>query len=87
MSIWPVIGFTAAGLTMFSFLPQIIKTAKTKSAHDVSLAMLLQLSAGVLLWIVYGAYLRNPAIIIANCVSFVTLVILLCLYFNYRRKG
>jgi len=80
---WPIIGSTAAILTMFSFVPQIFKVLKTKSAKDVSLTTLIQLSLGVLLWIIYGIYLRNIIIITANGTTLVTLIILLYLYFNY----
>jgi len=83
--IWHIIGSLAAFLTMFSFIPQIAKTVKTKSAKDVSIITLLQLSSGVLLWITYGIYLKNAIIIIANGVTLVTLVALLFLYFNYGR--
>lgn len=82
---WTIIGSSAAILTMFSFIPQIIKALKTKSVKDVSLVTLVQLSLGVLLWIAYGFYLKDPIIITANSITLATLIILLCLYFNYRR--
>jgi MtN3 and saliva related transmembrane protein len=83
--LWELIGFAAATLTMFSFIPQIIKVIKTKSAHDVSPITLFQLSTGVLLWFIYGVYLKNRVIITANLVTLVSLVILLVLYFRYRK--
>jgi MtN3 and saliva related transmembrane protein len=83
--LWTIIGSTAAGLTMFSFIPQIIKVLKTRSAKDVSLLTLLQLSAGVSLWIVYGIHLKDTIIITANGVTLTTLIILLILYFSYGR--
>jgi len=83
--LWSIVGSSAAILTMFSFVPQIIKVIKTKSAKDVSLTTLFQLSLGVSLWIVYGIYLKDVIIITANSVTLITLVILLLLYFNYGR--
>lgn len=83
---WTIIGFCAALLTMFAFIPQIIKVLKNKSAKDVSLITLIQLSLGVSLWIAYGAHLKDATIIMANSVTLTTLIILLFLYFNYRRK-
>lgn len=82
---WIIIGSTAATLTMFSFVPQIIKALKTRSVKDVSLVTLFQLSSGVLLWIVYGVHLKDFVIIIANTVTLTTLIILLYFYFNYGR--
>ncbi|MBU4345768.1 MAG: SemiSWEET transporter [Candidatus Omnitrophica bacterium] len=84
---WSIIGSTAAVFTMFAFIPQIIKVLKTKSVKDVSLVTLLQLSLGVTLWITYGIHLKDAIIITANSITLVTLIILLCLYFNYRRRG
>lgn len=76
----------AAGLTMFAFIPQIIKIIRTKSAADVSFITLLQLGLGVSLWIVYGAHLKDAIIIIANSVTVSSIICLLILYFRYARK-
>ena len=83
---WVILGSSAAILTMFSFIPQIFKVIKTKSAKDVSFLTLIQLSLGVSLWIIYGINLRNTIIVIANSVTLTTLIILLFLYFNYGRQ-
>ncbi len=48
--IWTVIGALAATLTMFSFVPQIFRSLKTRSVKDVSPVTLFQLSAGVCGW-------------------------------------
>jgi len=53
---WATIGLSAATLTMFAFIPQVIKVFRNKSAKDVSLMTLLQLSFGVSLWIAYGIH-------------------------------
>ena len=84
MTFWTLIGLIAATLTMFSFIPQIIKAIKTKSVKDVSPITLFQLSLGVVLWIIYGIHLKNAVIIMANAVTLSTLVILLYLYFNHE---
>jgi len=83
--IWTIIGLSAATLTMFSFIPQIIKILRTKSAKDVSLVTLLQLATGVSLWIAYGMHLKDSIIITANVVTLTTLLILLFLYSIYGR--
>lgn len=83
---WTIIGGGAAILTMFGFVPQIVKILKTRAVKDVSLITLLQLSLGVSLWIAYGIYLKDLIIITANSITLVTLVILLYLYFNYGRR-
>ncbi len=81
---WLMVGSSAAVLTMFAFIPQIIKVLKNKSAKDVSPITLLQLSFGVSLWIAYGFHLKDAVIITANSITLITLIILLFLYFSYR---
>lgn len=77
---------SAAVLTMFSFIPQVVKIARTKSASDVSLITLVQLSCGVFLWLLYGFHLKDAIIIIANAVTLVSLLIAIYLFFKFREK-
>jgi MtN3 and saliva related transmembrane protein len=84
---WTLIGASAACLTMFAFIPQIIKALKTKSVKDVSIITLFQFSLGVSLWIAYGFHLRDKIIIAANTVSLFSLIILLLLYFYYAARA
>jgi MtN3 and saliva related transmembrane protein len=86
MNITLLIGLLAAGLTTFSFVPQIVKVLKTKSSRDVSLLMLLQLSSGVVLWIVYGLSRQDIIIITANIITLVSLLFLLFLYALYAKQ-
>ncbi len=81
---WQLIGISAASLTMFGFIPQIIKIYKTKSVKDISLFALLQFTLGISLWIFYGIHLKDPIIIVANAVSVSTLFVALILYFKYK---
>ncbi|MCG8429646.1 MAG: SemiSWEET transporter [Candidatus Omnitrophica bacterium] len=80
---WSIIGLAAACLTMFSFIPQIIKVIRTRCAKDISLIMLIQLSAGVSLWILYGIHLKDTIIILANVVTLTSMLILMGLYYLY----
>jgi len=75
----------AATLTMFSFIPQIARSLRTKSVKDVSPVTLFQLSAGVFLWMVYGIARRDPIIIGANLITFISLSVLIFLYFKFGR--
>jgi MtN3 and saliva related transmembrane protein len=65
------VGLVASSLATFAFLPQVVKTWRTRSAHDFSLATLLMLEAGVGLWILYGVLRDAPAIWLGNGVTFV----------------
>lgn len=64
------IGYLAATCTTFSFLPQAIMTIRTKDTEGLSLSMYSIFTLGVLLWLIYGLYLNNLAIIIANAITF-----------------
>jgi len=83
--VYRIIGLSAALLTMFAFLPQIVKVLRTKSAKDVSIVTLIQLSLGVSLWIIYGIYLRDAIIISANGVTLLSMLILLRLYWRFTK--
>ena len=61
-----IIGLLAGTLTTIAFLPQVIKTWKTKSTKDISLGMFLTFCTGVLLWIIYGTLVKDIPVVIAN---------------------
>ncbi len=63
------IGLVAAACTSISFLPQVIKTIKTKHTKDISLGMYLILTTGIVLWFSYGILIENLPLIIANAIS------------------
>ena len=84
MEIVTVIGLIAAALTTWSFLPQVIKTIKTKKTEDISLAMYSILSVGILLWLIYGIWIKDFPIIIANSISFILSAIILFFKIKYH---
>ncbi len=67
------IGFAAATCTTLSFIPQLTKIRR-QGGRDLSYAMLALYLTGLVLWLVYGLYLRAPAIIAANGVSILLVV-------------
>lgn len=83
---WEIIGYAAAALTMFGFLPQLVKMVQTKSVDDVSLVMMVQMGFGVFLWMLYGLHLDNSPLIVANVVSLSTLTLGLLVYFRYTTR-
>jgi len=72
-----LIGYMAATLTTASFLPQAILTLKTRDTESLSLGMYSMFALGVLLWLIYGIYLSNNAIIIANAITFLLAMLIL----------
>jgi len=63
------IGLIAAVLTTLSFLPQAIKTIKSRHTKDLSLLMYAILTTGVFLWFVYGILLGNVPLMLANGIT------------------
>jgi len=83
---WTIVGIAAASLTMFGFVPQIIKMWKTHSVKDVSGLTLLQFSAGSALWMLYGIHLQDFIVIGANAISLAALFIALGFYLRLSRN-
>ncbi|MEM8894413.1 MAG: SemiSWEET transporter [Bacteroidota bacterium] len=79
------LGLLAGLLTTISFLPQVIKTWKSKSASDLSLEMFLIFCSGVVLWLIYGLVTLNVPIIVSNI--FTLLLSGSILYFKLFRMG
>ena len=79
-----ILGLVAATLTTSAFLPQLIKTWKSKSAKDVSLEMLITFCIGVFLWLVYGIYLQSLPIILANSLTLIFNLIIVWLKIKYE---
>lgn len=61
-----LLGLVAGMLTTAAFLPQVIKTWKSRSAKDLSLGMFSLFCLGVLLWLAYGFIVRDIPVIAAN---------------------
>ena len=79
-----IFGYLAAILTTAAFIPQLIKTLKTKKADDVSLTTLIMFIIGVLSWIIYGYTISSKPILIANLITLIlNLMILISkIYFS-----
>ncbi len=60
------LGFFAGILTVLSFLPQVIRTWKTRRTHDLSLGMFALLVTASSLWIVYGIVIDDWPVILTN---------------------
>lgn len=80
-----VLGLSAATLTTISFLPQMVKTWQTKSARDVSYIMLITFISGVSLWLLYGIFRQDIAIILANAITLVFNLMILWLKMKYGK--
>lgn len=85
--LFTVISYFAATLTTVSFLPQAIKTVKTKDTSSISLGMYVFFTIGVILWMVYGIATAQWSIIISNAITAVFAVIILSFKVASLRAG
>lgn len=80
-----VLGYVAGAITALTFLPQVIKTWREKSAKDISLLMFVIAAVNEIMWIVYGAMLENWVIILTNSVVLVMSLTMIFLKLRYNR--
>ena len=81
-----LLGYLAAVCTTVAFVPQVLKTYKSKSAESLSLGMFLFFASGIVLWLVYGIMINEYPIIVANLVTLVLAIILIYFKFRYKNK-
>ena len=79
------LGLTAATLTTCSFVPQLAKVWRTKSADDLSYGMFAVFSLGILLWLIYGLLRADVPLIVANGITLMLSVAILVLKIRYGR--
>ena len=79
-------GYFAAILTTTAFLPQLIKTLKTKKADDVSFLTLIMFLCGVGSWIIYGYAISSIPILMANTITFILNFFILISKIYFGRK-
>ncbi len=81
-----IIGYLAAFFTAVSFLPQAIKTIKTREVACLSVITYLFLFFGSLSWLVYGYYLKDLPILTTNTLTTISTFIILFLIFKERKN-
>ena len=87
MDVAVFLGFAAGAMTTLSFVPQVVKTFRTKSANDLSTAMLLFFGTGVLLWFIHGLMMHSAPIIAANLVTLILVLMIAVLKGYYSRAS
>ncbi|MCA6071042.1 MAG: hypothetical protein LE168_01435 [Endomicrobium sp.] len=82
-----VIGFLAGCFSAATYVPQVYKTWKTKSAKSVSIQMFIISTITTLSWITYGIMVGRPPIYVSNTVGFVLSVTQIVLKVKYDRTA
>ncbi|MFY7900462.1 MAG: SemiSWEET family sugar transporter [Chitinophagaceae bacterium] len=80
------VGLFGAFLSAITFIPQVLHAYKTKSVGDLSWGMLWIVFSSVIVWLVYGIYLRLLPVIIANGVILVLSAMLIYFKFTFPNK-
>lgn len=65
-------GVIASITSCIGLIPQIYKTAKTKSASGISMLMLVNFFICSISWIVYGICTGTVFVVFSNVVGFIT---------------
>jgi MtN3 and saliva related transmembrane protein len=79
-----IIGYLGGIFITASFIPQVIKSYKTKSVGDLSLGMIISTLIGTAFWLIYGFLINSMPIIIAN--SIFEAIVLYQLYLKIKHE-
>ena len=63
-------GYLAAAMTTLAFVPQALKTIRTRDTRSISLGMYVVFTIGIAFWLVYGIALQSTPMILSNIVTF-----------------
>lgn len=77
-------GYVAATLTTLAFVPQAVKTIRSRETHAISLVMYVVFTIGIGFWLAYGIALRSWPMIASNIVTFALAGTILGLKLRYR---
>ncbi len=77
---------TAAGvLILTGWVEQIYKGYKTKSLRDVSKFLMIFISAGAILWLIYGIIVSDVYIVGTNIAAIILMMIVLTMKKRYDK--
>lgn len=77
------VGYVAAMLTTVSFIPQAVKTIRSKETHGISLGMYVMFTVGVAFWLAYGIVLMSWPMILSNVVTLALSATILAMKLRY----
>ena len=77
-------GYVAATMTTLAFVPQAVKTIRSRDTSGISLLMYVVFTIGIGFWFCYGIVLHSWPMIVSNLVTFVLSATILGLKLRYR---
>ena len=81
-----VLGISAGVLILTGWVDQIYKGYKSKSLKDVSKFLMIFISAGAILWLIYGIIVSDVFLIGTNIAAIVLMIIVLIMKRKYDKK-
>ena len=84
MTLIELAGHTGSVLSSITFMPQVYKVWKSKSAEDLSFTMLFIIISSTIVWIIYAVNLSLAPVYICN--GIVCVLSLMLIYFKIRYK-
>ena len=82
-----LLGISAGILILSGWIEQIIKGYRTKSLKDVSRYLMIFISAGAILWLVYGVIVSDVYIIGTNLAAIVLMITVLVMKKRYDKMS
>ncbi len=82
-----ILGPAAGVLILTGWVEQIYKGYKTKSLKDVSKFLMIFISAGAILWLIYGIIVSDVYIIGTNGAAIVLMMIVLTMKKKYDKQS
>ena len=79
-------GYLAGVCVAVAFLPQTLKTIRSKNVKGLSLTSYLIYCTGILSWILYGFYLHSVQMVVFNAISLVFAGAVLYMITCYKKK-
>ena len=80
------IGMMGALCTTLAFIPQVIKTWRSKSTEGLSIGLSLLFVIGTIFWLIYGISIEELPIIISNSLTMILAGSLLVFKFIYNQR-
>lgn len=81
-----MLGLTASFFTTSSFIPQVIRTWKTRDVSGISLSTYVIITIGLLLWLTYGVMKNDLPLIVANSTMVLLTLAIAVMKITFEKK-
>jgi MtN3 and saliva related transmembrane protein len=82
-----LIGYIAGTCTTIAFLPQVLRTMRSRDVGGIDLRMFVIFAAGVAMWLAYGIATRSAPVTLFNAVTLVLVCIQIAMIVRLRRAA